>query len=175
MVRHADSAASYETGVLLTSKEHQSTTYAILNFVILQSRSLHENKARFAYLAIALAVIPVGLLARSMRGGADGETFVGFILTYLGDTLWAVMFYYLFAACWIRLKVWAILLITLCFTVALEASQCYHGEPLSTLRGFALTRFLLGTNFLWSDIACLFIGSMVAALIHAIMRLRFSE
>ena len=123
-------------------------------------------KRREVYLAIALSVIPIGLIARSLRGDADSSTPLGFIAAYLPDTLWAVMFFYLFAAALVRFKTWAIGLLTLTFTIAIEASQLYHGEPLATLRDFPPTRFLLGTNFLWSDIICLTVGSVLAASLH---------
>lgn len=116
-------------------------------------------------------MIPIGLIARSLREGADASTIPGFIATYLADTLWAVMFFYLFAAVLIRWPAWRLLLLTLCFTVGIEASQLYTGEPLATLRDFAPTRFLLGSHFLWSDIACLAVGSVLAAgLYHLIAR-----
>ena len=124
-------------------------------------------KRRFLYLAIALSVIPLGLISRSLRGEADHSTLPGFIATYLGDTLWAVMFFFLFSAVFLNWRSLALGLFTLGFTVSIEFSQLYHGEPLTTLRGFPPTRFLLGTNFLWSDIICLVVGTALAVAIHA--------
>lgn len=126
-------------------------------------------KRRLLYLVIALSVIPIGLIARSMRDDADNSTVFGFIATYLGDTLWAVMFYFLFAALLHHWKSRTLGLLTLGFTVAIEGSQLYHDEPLATLRGFPPTRFLLGTNFFWSDIICLIIGTALATATHAVI------
>lgn len=121
---------------------------------------------RLIYLATALAVIPIGLIARSMRDGADPATIGGFVATYLPDTLWAVMFFFLFAAVWPGWGTAVLAAATLAFTVGIEASQLYHGEPLATLRSFGITRFLLGKHFLWSDVICLTIGTSLAAAIH---------
>lgn len=126
-------------------------------------------KQRGVYLAIALSMIPAGLIARSFRSDADAATISGFIATYLADTLWAVMFFFLFAAAFVRWPAWRLLLLTLCFTLGIEASQLYHGEPLATLRGFAPTRFLLGTNFLWSDVICLAVGGAFATGQHRLI------
>ena len=126
-------------------------------------------KRRALYLAIALSVIPLGLIARSLRGEADRSTAFGFITTYLGDTLWAVMFFFFFAALLFHWKSRALGLLTLGFTVAIEVSQLYHGEPMATLRSFPPTRFLLGSHFLWSDIMCLVVGTAMATAVHALI------
>ncbi|MEO0475827.1 MAG: DUF2809 domain-containing protein [Planctomycetota bacterium] len=132
-------------------------------------------KRRFLYLAIALSVIPLGLISRSLRGNADSSTPLGFITTYLGDTLWAVMFFFIFAAIRLRWKSWTLGVLTLTFTLVIEVSQLYHGEPLATLRSFTPARFLLGTNFLWSDVICLIVGSTLATLIHLIISSKQSK
>lgn len=115
-------------------------------------------------------MVPAGLLARSMRDGADASTLLGFITTYLADTLWAVMFFFLFAAALVHWRTWSLVALTLAFTVSIEASQLYEGEPLATLRSFAPTRFLLGNRFLWSDVICLCVGTGLAAAAHHLIR-----
>ena len=105
-----------------------------------------------------------------MRGDADSTTALGFITTFLGDTLWAVMFFFLFAALLFHWKSRALGLLTIGFTISIEMSQLYNGEPLATLRGFPPARFLLGTNFLWSDVICLTVGTTLAVCIHAVIQ-----
>lgn len=129
-------------------------------------------RIRLYYLSIAVSVIPVGLIARTLRGDVDGGTTFGFITLYLGDTLWAVMFFFFFAALLVRWRAWMLAVLTLVVTLGIEASQLYRGEPLSTLRGFAPTRFLLGTSFLWSDVICLMVGTLIASLVHAMLPVR---
>ena len=111
-------------------------------------------------------MIPIGLLARSFRAGADASTQAGFVATYLGDVLWAVLFFFVFAGCLPRWRTVALAGLTLGVTLGIELSQLYHGEPLSTLRSFRLTGFLLGSQFLWSDVVCLGVGTAFAAGVH---------
>ncbi|MEM9414902.1 MAG: DUF2809 domain-containing protein [Planctomycetota bacterium] len=124
---------------------------------------------RYIYFGIALLVVPIGLVARSFRAGADASTAVGFVATYLGDVLWAVLFFFVFAGLLPRWRTWALAALTLGVTVGIELSQLYHGEPLATLRAFAATRFLLGTNFLWSDVVCLIVGTTLATATHWVL------
>jgi len=121
---------------------------------------------RVTFFTAAALMIPLGLLARSFRAGADPATPTGFVTTYLGDTVWAVMFFFLFAGCLVRWRTHRLAVLTLGVTLAIEFSQRYHVEPLATLRSFAPTRFLHGTHFLWSDVACLLVGTFIAATLH---------
>lgn len=123
-------------------------------------------KYRLTYLGISASVIPIGLVARAFRSEADTSSILGFITLYLGDTLWAVMFFFLFAAACLRWSARRLALLTLIFTVGIEVSQLYRGQPLAALRDFPPTGFLLGNQFLWSDIACLGLGTMLAAGLH---------
>lgn len=131
-----------------------------------------SGRVRWVYLSIALLVIPLGLLARSMRSGADDTTVGGFIATYAGDTLWAVMFFFFFAAVRPRARTIALGAVTLAFTLGIEASQLYHGEPLATLRSISLMRFLLGSQFLWSDVACLIVGTALSTALHRVIAVK---
>ncbi len=118
------------------------------------------------YLALALGVIPIGLIARRYRGEPGLAPPTAFVTDYLGDTLWAVMFFFLFAALLVRWRSWSLLVLTLGFTVGIEVSQLYPGEPLRALRDFPPTGFMLGSSFLWSDVFCLVVGTVCAAALH---------
>lgn len=124
------------------------------------------------FFGVALLVVPVGLVARSFRAGADAATPTGFVATYLGDVLWAVLFFFVFAGLLPRWRRVALAGLTLGVTLGIELSQLYHGEPLSTLRSFGPTGFLLGSHFLWSDVMCLFVGTLVAAGLHWLLALK---
>jgi len=80
------------------------------------------------------------------------------------------MFFFVFAFISPRRSTLVLATMTLVFTLGIEASQLYQGEPLQTLRSFKLTGFLLGKQFLWSDVACLIIGTALAAAGHYMMR-----
>ena len=135
-----------------------------------------NSRRRWVFLSIVLIVIPVGLAARSYRDGADSATVVGFIISYAGDTLWATMFFFVFAWIWPDRSSLRLAGVTLFVTLGIEFSQLYHGESLKTLRGFKPTGFLLGSCFLWSDVACLFVGTLLAiAVYHALAQRRHAR
>ncbi|MFN3168649.1 MAG: DUF2809 domain-containing protein [Phycisphaeraceae bacterium] len=131
-----------------------------------RTKTITTRAARCVYLAAILLIIPIGLFARSHRDGADASTLAGFVATYLGDVLWATMFFLVFALITPRRSTLVLSAITLVFTLGIEASQLYQGEPLKTLRAFKPTGFLLGKQFLWSDVACLVVGTALAAGLH---------
>jgi len=56
----------------------------------------HANRTRLFAVLVVLIVIPIGLLARSHRAGADPGTLIGFFATYTGVAnhvllCWAVL------------------------------------------------------------------------------------
>ena len=128
---------------------------------------MHTSSQRHVYFfGIALLTIPAGLLARHWRSGADTSTPLGFVATYLGDTLWAALFFFVFAGCFIRWRTGRLAVLTLGTTLGIESSQLYRGEPLATLRANEIGRALIGTQFLWSDVACILIGTAAAGCLH---------
>lgn len=118
----------------------------------------------FASLMV-VAVIPIGLLARSMRADATPGTIVGFLATYAGDTLWPMMFYFLGRFVWPRLSIRWLLAGVLVLTLSLEFRQLWNPTWLQWLRRHPGSGFLLGTTFLWSDVVCCVIGSLIAVLL----------
>ena len=130
---------------------------------------LSPRRQRGLYFGIALLVIPVGLLARGFRSGADASTPIGFIATYLGDTLWAVLFFFVFAGCFVRWRTLQLASLTLAVTLGIELSQLYQGQPLHALRSVTAIRFLIGSDFLWSDVACLCAGTAAACAMHRLL------
>lgn len=118
----------------------------------------------FASLMV-VAVIPIGLLARSMRADATPGTIVGFLATYAGDTLWPMMFYFLGRFVWPRLSIRWLLAGVLVLTLSLEFRQLWNPTWLQWLRRQPVSGFLLGTTFLWSDVVCCVIGSLIAVLL----------
>ncbi|MFK7790285.1 MAG: DUF2809 domain-containing protein [Phycisphaeraceae bacterium] len=125
---------------------------------------------RLLYLGVAVSVVPVGLISRSLRSGSVPSSPVGFIAAYLPDTVWATMFFFLFAAVLVRWRTWSLAALTLAFTFTIEAAQLYQGEPLDTLRSIPWIHFLLGTKFLWTDLVCLCVGTTMAAALHHLIR-----
>ena len=120
------------------------------------------NKIRLFAFAVVLLVIPIGLVARSHRPEADPTTPIGFLATYAGDTLWPIMFYFAAQFCFPAAKTISILIFVLALTLTLEFSQLWELPLLVYLRSKPGIGFLLGNCFIWSDVACCLIGSLLA-------------
>lgn len=125
---------------------------------------------RLSAIVIVLLVVPLGLFARSQRSGADPGTLTGFLATYAGDALWPILFYFLARLAFPTGSGRAIFVGVLVFTLGLEFLQLVRLEPLITLRKLPVLGFLLGNTFVWSDVVCLAIGSLVAVAIDFWLR-----
>jgi len=124
-----------------------------------------RNRPRL--LLVTACVIALGLGSR--RPGAPA-----FVVDYVGDVLWGVLFFLLYALVWprktwLRLAVWAI-----ATTEVIEVSELYQGDWALRLRATRLGGLLLGHTFLWSDVLCVFVGGALAALCDAYLA-RVSE
>ena len=128
-----------------------------------------EARNRFIAAVVILTVIPMGLLARSYRSGADPSTVLGVLVTYLGDTLWPVMFYFAGRFCAPNASRQTLLLTTLGITLALEFGQLWKPPFLMWLRQQPMIGFVLGTHFIWSDVVCCVVGTFCALLVDFVL------
>ena len=129
----------------------------------------NELRTRLLAAFVVVAVIPLGLVSRSFRSAADVETAIGFLATYAGDTLWPIMFYFigrfLLPRCsWVTLFVG-----TLALTVGIEYLQLWKPPLLQWLRAQPISGFMLGSTFIWSDVVCCSVGTVIAALVDLAM------
>jgi Protein of unknown function (DUF2809) len=110
-----------------------------------------------------LVVVAAGLGSRSPGMPA-------FVLLYLGDVLWGVLFFLLGAWCWPEatlLRVWGTSTLV---TELIEVSQLYQAPWAQAVRATRLGGLLLGHAFLWSDVVCVATGTSLAALISRAFR-----
>ncbi|NTV64927.1 MAG: DUF2809 domain-containing protein, partial [Oscillochloris sp.] len=110
------------------------------------------HRARWRIIAAILLVIPLGLLTRS------GLPMPGLVAAYGGDTLYATLVFLLVALAWPQAATWRLGLLALGLCVAVELSQLYHAPWLDAIRATTLGRLVLGSGFLWSDLACYAVG-----------------
>lgn len=108
------------------------------------------------YLLAIIVTIVVGLGSRAYAGpGAD------FIHLYIGDVLYATLYYWLFR--WIapqQTKQWAAMwALVLCFFI--EVGQLYHAPWIDDIRATQLGGLVLGFGFLWSDLVCYTLGVLL--------------
>ncbi|MHC4886373.1 MAG: ribosomal maturation YjgA family protein [Planctomycetota bacterium] len=114
------------------------------------------SRRRWLYLLFALLTIACGLLSRS-----GWIPLPAFLVTYAGDTLWALAVYWggcLLAPRWRPKRV---LFASLLFAFAIELSQCYHTPWLDALRETWIGGLILGYGFLTSDLVCYTVGALL--------------
>ena len=115
------------------------------------SKIIHRN--RFHYFIFILVTIGFGIFSRSSYIPKS-------IYPYLGDFLYTIMFFFIFAFIFPKQYSYkiAILSIGLCF--AIEISQLYQADWINILRNTTLGKWTLGSGFLWSDLVCYTLGGM---------------
>ena len=128
-----------------------------------------EARNRLIAAVVILTVIPMGLLARSYRSGADPSTVLGVLVTYSGG--YAVAGHVLFCGTILRTK-----RITANVTVddtryhiGLGIGQLWKPPFLMWLRQQPMIGFMLGTHFIWSDIVCCVVGTFCALLVDFVL------
>ena len=115
-------------------------------------------RSRWRYALLVALTIACGLTSR--RPG-----WPEWVYLYVGDVLYATMFYFLMATLFPRrpLRTLAVLAISWCWTV--EISQAIQWPWLVELRQTRMGGLVLGQVFLWSDMVCYVIGTILGILV----------
>lgn len=124
-------------------------------------------RSRALYLALALAVVALGLASRRHRSALPP-----FLGAYAGDTLWAALVFFLAAAAWRRARVSTLAPGAVLFAFAVEASQLYRAPWIEALRGTRPGGLVLGHDFAWTDLLCYTAGVLLAAAADLLLRSR---
>ncbi|WP_375437987.1 DUF2809 domain-containing protein [uncultured Hymenobacter sp.] len=110
-------------------------------------------RSRKGYGLLIVLTVLLGLASRKFA-----FAFPPLIAAYAGDTLWALLVFWLLGFCcphWSSRRVAGYALL---FAVAIETSQLYHPPWLDALRNTMLGSLVLGHGFLWSDLLCYGVG-----------------
>lgn len=118
------------------------------------------NRSFYLYASLFVTSIIAGLLSR-----ASFVSLPPFLSEYSGDTIWAMMVFWMF--CCIRLKASTlhIALMAITFSFCIELSQLYHAPWIDAIRGTKLGGLVLGFGFKYSDLTCYSVGVCIGALI----------
>ncbi|WP_157950089.1 ribosomal maturation YjgA family protein [Vallitalea okinawensis] len=111
------------------------------------------RRNRLIYFMLTLIVMTMGLAIR-----VSGLPLPGFITTYGGDTLWALMIFLGLGIVFNRMPTLWSTIMALLFCYSIEVSQLYQGDMINSIRQTTLGGLILGFGFLWSDIICYTIG-----------------
>jgi hypothetical protein len=105
------------------------------------------------YGGMALIVMALGLYSRK-----KANLIPDFLDTYLGDSLWALMIFFILGFIFRSMKPRKIALMGLSFCYLIELSQLYKADWIDKIRETTLGGLILGYGFLWSDLAAYAVG-----------------
>ena len=107
------------------------------------------------YFITILLVLILGILSRKISG----------IPLLIGDVLYAVLIYFGMRFLFIHLKTHKTFLVSLLFCFSIEVLQLVQIGWLIAIRKTTLGHYILGEGFLWSDLLCYVIGTLIAFII----------
>ena len=122
-------------------------------------KAILPPRSRLAYSVAILLVIVMGLLSRrfpQFMPAALGKT--------PGDALWALMVFLGFGFAFRRASTSSVALAALLFCFVIECSQLYHAPWIDAVRGTLPGQLVLGSGFMWGDLAAYTVGVLVGAM-----------
>jgi len=119
---------------------------------------------RIIYFLLFAFFIWLALATRQHR-----EWFHPLIAKYGGDVIWAGAFLFLLRMIFINTALWTLAVWCYVLGVLDEVTQLIHTAFTDKIRSTTIGRLMFGTGFLWSDILCYAIGTILALLLLALM------
>ena len=110
---------------------------------------------RLNYFISILLILILGILSRKISG----------IPLFIGDILYAVLIYFGFRFLIMDSKKSTSLLLSLLLCFVIEILQLIQIDWLVAIRKTTLGHYILGEGFLWIDLLCYIIGTLLAFLI----------
>lgn len=111
------------------------------------------------YFILILFVLILGILSRK----------ISVIPLFIGDVLYAVLIYFGLRFLFIHLKTHKTFLLSLLFCFSIETLQLAQMDWLIGLRKTTLGHYILGQGFLWLDLLCYVVGSIVGYFIDKLV------
>lgn len=93
------------------------------------------------------------------------SVFPALVTEYGGDIAWAAAFLFLLRCIFIRTDAWKLAVICFVLGVLDECSQLLYFDWIVAIRQTYIGRLMLGVGFLWSDLVCYALGTLVAFVI----------
>ena len=118
----------------------------------------NESK-RIFYLIAVILTIALGLSSRYFN------TLPHFIESHAGDTLWAMMVYFLFRFFFVNRSKYVALYLSVSFCFIVEFSQLYQANWINTIRDTLLGALILGKGFLGIDLLRYSVGIVIAFIV----------
>jgi len=111
------------------------------------------KRNRIHYLIFSVATIIIGLTSRFYSEYLPDVVNLG-----LGDSLWALMMYWMMAFLFPRIPIVRLTILSLSICFLVEFSQLIQVDWLNAIRNHFLGALVLGKGFLWSDLLAYSIG-----------------
>jgi Protein of unknown function (DUF2809) len=126
--------------------------------------SMNQKYKRLFYLLLTFIVMCLGLLSRRVT-----EYIPEIINLFLGDSLWALMVYFIVRSLFKNWSIKKVALIGILFCFTIEISQLYHGDWIDSIRRTTLGGLVLGYGFLWSDLVAYLLGIGIGITIDGVL------
>jgi hypothetical protein len=105
------------------------------------------------WLALISLAVALGLGSRRFGGSLPG-----FVASYSGDTLWALVAFLGLGLLLSRASTSAVTLMAISFSALIEISQLFKAPWLDSIRSTTPGGLILGFDFVWSDLVCYAVG-----------------
>ncbi|HMS66246.1 MAG TPA: DUF2809 domain-containing protein [Ignavibacteria bacterium] len=114
------------------------------------------KRNRTVYFILIIITVILGLGTRKYSNNLNS-----FIAEYSGDTLWAMMLFFIFGFIFSKYSTLHIALLSLLFSWVIEFSQLYQANWINAIRSTKLGGLVLGYGFLFSDLVCYSAGIFI--------------
>ncbi|HDK7138994.1 TPA: DUF2809 domain-containing protein [Clostridium botulinum] len=124
---------------------------------------MNRKRNRLVYGFATFIVMFLGLCSRKLK-----YFIPDFFNVYLGDILWALMIFMLFAFIFKGAKTKMVALMALAFSYLIEISQLYHSNWIDNIRKTTLGGLVLGYVFSWKDLLAYAIGIGIGIIVEGV-------
>lgn len=125
-------------------------------------------KRRIIYLLLFVFCTWLALATRQHK-----QYFHPLVVTYGGDIIWAGMFLFLLRIFFSKIQLWKLVVFNYVLGVADECSQLITAPWFVAIRQTKIGKLMLGVGFVWSDLVCFAIGTLLAWLVIILVQQRF--
>lgn len=126
-----------------------------------------NERNRKVYALSIILVILLGLASRKFSNALPN-----WLASYAGDTLWALMVFFIIGFIFASRSTLWVGGIALAFSFTIEVSQLYHAPWIDAVRDTRIGALVLGFGFLWSDLICYTAGIIIGVLLERLIRTR---
>ncbi len=121
----------------------------------------NHRRSPLIWSSLIAAAVASGLGSRRL-----GHSLPGFVASYAGDTLWALVIFLGFGLILRRASTRTVAMLAMSFSVMIEVSQLYHAPWIDSIRHTTMGGLVLGYGFLWGDLTCYAVGVGVGVFIE---------